>query len=115
MIPHSTVADMVEKNHSLEAARAKNINKLVLHNHGSNLPLSGSDIVANGYYGNEIGLVTCHDGSVYLYRAGKKSVTQEMIDTTIDKYKKAGYNDLEAYKKAFKQLKGDYGIWVEKL
>lgn len=112
---HSTVANMVEKNHSLESARAKNINKLVLHNHGSNLPPSGSDIVANGYYGNEIGLVACHDGSVYLYRAGKKSVTREMIDTTIDKYKKAGYNDLEAYKKAFKQLKGDYGIWVEKL
>ena len=51
---------------------SKEYSIISIHNHGTNIPPSGSDFISCGYRKYKFGLVVCHDGSLYLYKSGKK-------------------------------------------
>ncbi|MGI5950210.1 hypothetical protein, partial [Peptoniphilus sp.] len=81
-------------NESIVKARRKYNNKIVIHNHPSNLLLSGSDFVTN--YNNELGIIICHNEDIYVYKTIKE-FTSKLIDLSIKKFEKLGYNQLETY------------------
>lgn len=89
-----------------------------IHNHPTNLYPTGSDFIAAGYRGYDFGLVITHDGKVYKYSVGNKSVRSQTINARIDKYVKKAYTESDkrrAYKKALNELGKEYGILWEEL
>ena len=103
---HSSEKFTVSNNKSLESARNKNIDKVVMHNHPNSLPPSGSDFAVNSNRIKETGVITCHNGDVYIYRSNKKSMSGKLYDLTVAKYQKMPYNltEEEAYKRVIKEF-----------
>ena len=81
-----------------------------IHNHGTNNPPTGSDLVSAGYRKYKFGVVVCHNGEVYSYAPGRKTFSVSFFDKTVDKYKKNGYNEHEAIRNVLNQFKEFYGI-----
>ena len=87
-----------------------------IHNHGTNLPPSGSDFGSSGYHRFAFGIVACNNGDVYLYSTQKsKSFTTDGVDKRVDKYRRRGYYIYSAYEKALNEAAATYGIEWRKL
>lgn len=86
-----------------------------IHNHPESLPPSGGDFQSQFDHGYKGGVIACHNGDVYYYKVGKKKFTGILYDMTVDKYKKQGYSELEAYGLTLEQFSSDYGIVWRKL
>ena len=95
---HSKAKLEVTSNKSIIDARRKYKDKIVIHNHPSNLPPSGSDLVSNFEKGNELGVVVCHDGEIFVYKT-MEQFTAKIFDLSVKKYMDSGYNILKAYDK----------------
>ncbi|MBR1750836.1 MAG: hypothetical protein IJ740_08160 [Ruminococcus sp.] len=113
---HSKLTQEVTYNASLNSAIKKypEYSLISLHNHPESKPPSGDDLASNGKHKYKLGLICCHNGDVYIYQAGDKPFTANLFDATVDKYKKRGYNEYNAYIEALEQFKIDYGIRWEK-
>ena len=109
---HSTVLQEVTYNKSLKSAIKKHKpNTLIgMHNHPESKPPSGGDFSSCGQRKYQKGIICCHNGDVYIYQVGNKPFTAILFDNTVDKYKKLGYNENEAYKQTLNQFERDYGI-----
>lgn len=90
-----------------------------IHNHGTNIPPTGSDFVSAGSKKYAFGIVACHDGKMYFYSAAHaQPFLPAVIDGLVDKYIKAPYNldELRACKQALDEVAASYGIeWRELL
>ena len=88
-----------------------------VHNHGTNLPPSGSDLQSAGFRGYRFGIVACHDGKVYYYSTlNAKPFLGILYDKRVDTYRKKPYNVSEevAMLLALDSVARDYGIeWRE--
>lgn len=109
---HSTVPQRVTYNKSLiSAIKTHKPHSLIsMHNHPESKPPSGSDFSSCGSRKYQKGIICCHNGDVYIYQIGRKPFTALLFDNTVDKYKKIGYNENKAYRKALDQFVDDYGI-----
>lgn len=110
----------VEYNDSIINAIAQNPpNTLIsIHNHPTNNPPTGSDLVANGMYQYMIGVVVTHKGKVFTYKAGKQPFTATSFGKTVDKYRGGEYNlsEYDAIIKTLEEYRYYYGIeWSERL
>lgn len=95
---------------------SKEYSIISIHNHGTNIPPSGSDFISCGYRKDKFGLVVCHDGSLYLYKSGKKTFTRGLFDKRVEKYKQKKYNlsEKEAHIKVLNEFVKEYNIkWRE--
>ena len=111
-VPEELRHQHVWYNESLNSAIKNNPRRslISLHNHPGSLPPSGADFKSqfdNGYLG---GVIACHDGTVYYYEVGKKYFSGTLYDMTVDKYKKQGYSETDAYIMTLEQFVTDYGI-----
>lgn len=92
---------------------------VAIHNHGTNVPPSGADLVNAGEKQYAFGVVACHDGSVYYYSCrNARPFLPSLMDNTVDKFRRKPYNmdEVSAYKKALEQLSAEYGVeWRELL
>ena len=91
---------------------------VAVHNHGTNTPPSGADLVSAGRRRYKFGVVACNDGKVYVYDIREAHpFTPGHFDKTVDKYRTKPYNmgDVEAYEKALAQFERDYGIKWRKM
>ncbi len=89
-----------------------------IHNHPTNNPPTGSDIVSNGGNGYKFGVVVTHNGKVFTYKAGNKPFTATSFGKTVDKYRGGEYNlsEYEAIIKTLDEYKRYYDIeWSERL
>ncbi|MEE1075875.1 MAG: phage minor capsid protein [Acutalibacteraceae bacterium] len=89
-----------------------------IHNHPTNNPPTGSDIVSNGGNGYKFGIVVTHNGKVFTYKAGNKPFTATSFGKTVDKYRGGEYNlsEYEAIIKTLDEYKRYYEIeWSELL
>ena len=104
-------------NESLNSAIKNNPVKTLIsiHNHPNSLPPSGGDFESQFEHGYKFGIIPCHNGDLYYYEIGKKKFSGLLYDLTVDKYKKQGYSELEAYNMTLEQFKNDYGIKWRKL
>ena len=62
-----------------------------------------------------MGLIACRNGDVYVYEVGNKAFTRKLMDDTIERYKKLGYNKVKAHEIVLEQFVTDYGIKWRKL
>ena len=90
---------------------------VAVHNHGTNTPPSGADLVSAGHKRYKFGVVACNDGKVYVYDMREATpFTPAMFDKTVDKYRAEPYykGEVEAYVAALTQFEKDYGVkWRE--
>lgn len=99
----------------LKAVRKAKPRTLVgIHNHPNSLPPSGSDFSTAKNREYYVGVVACHNGDVWVYKA-RKPVTSYIFDMKVANYKNEGYTDLEAYEKAMRKIGKDYGLEWRKL
>lgn len=88
-----------------------------IHNHPTNNPPTGSDIVSAGAHKYKLGVVVTHDGRVFTYKAGDKPFRAETFGKTVDKYRSVEYNlsESEAILRTLNDFKKSHGIdWSER-
>ena len=107
----------VEYNNSLNKAVEHNppYSLISIHNHPTNNPPTGSDLVSNGSRKYKLGVVVTHNGRVFTYKAGNTPFLANSFDNVVDKNRSKGYNEYEAIVETLKQYQRDYGIeWSER-
>lgn len=107
----------VEYNNSLNKAVEHNppYSLISIHNHPTNNPPTGSDLVSNGSRKYKLGVVVTHNGRVFTYKAGNTPFLANSFDNIVDKNRSRGYNEYEAIVETLKQYQRDYGIeWSER-
>ena len=107
----------VEYNNSLNKAVGHNppYSLISIHNHPTNNPPTGSDLVSNGSRKYKLGVVVTHNGRVFTYKAGNTPFLANSFDNVVDKNRSKGYNEYEAIVETLKQYQRDYGIeWSER-
>lgn len=68
---------------------------LTIHSHPNSFPPSAADFISNFENEYNIGVVVCHDGSIYLYSADEK-IDNDYYSMVVERYLKSGYNNNEA-------------------
>lgn len=89
---------------------------IAVHNHSTNLPPSGNDLVSAGGKKYKFGIVVTHDGKIFKYTVGNKCFTVKFFAGLVDKYRGAGYNlgEYEATAKALDECAKLFNIdWSE--
>lgn len=107
----------VEYNNSLNKAVEHNppYSLISIHNHPTNNPPTGSDLVSNGSRKYKLVVVVTHNGRVFTYKAGNTPFLANSFDNIVDKNRSRGYNEYEAIVETLKQYQRDYGIeWSER-
>ena len=94
--------------------RAKPKTLIGIHNHPNSYPPSGSDFSVSESRGYLIGVVACHNGDLWTYKA-KKPITSIAFDLQVAKQLGRGYTEDEAYYMAFEALEKQYGLEWRKL
>lgn len=94
-----------EQREMLLNAKANGRKLIGIHNHPTNIMPTGSDYLTSYSRNYEFGLVATHNGELYMYNCNDKFAGR-LYDVEVDKYIKAGYNIIEAQKKALLTLKG---------
>ncbi|MDD4843205.1 MAG: phage minor capsid protein [Anaerotignum sp.] len=116
---NSNVVYNVVYNRSLNKAIAENepFTLISIHNHPTNIPPTGKDFTSNGSHKYNLGIVACHDGTVYTYKSGNKIFTSGLFDKRVEKYKKVYYNssEVEVHEMVLDEFVKEYGIEWSKI
>ena len=111
---HSADVGLVNYNESLYSAieRYGGESLISIHNHPYSSPPSSYDFTSSYNRGYRLGLIVCHDGDVYVYKASNIRITRQLFADRIDIYQRRPYNMPEnvAYKTALRE----FGIVCEK-
>ena len=104
----------VEYNKSLTDAvnNSKPYSLISIHNHSTNRPPTGKDFTSNGLHRYALGVVACHDGTVYTYKVGTRIFTSGLFDGRVEKYMKTPYNmsEMDAHLRVLEEFVNEYGI-----
>lgn len=117
---HSETDFGIDYNDSLNNAIKNNPKDTLIsvHNHPTNNPPTGSDIVSNGIRGYRLGIVVTHDGKVFTYKAGNTPFSSLSFSKSVDKFRGAPYNlnEYNAIIGTLKDFENTFGIyWSERL
>lgn len=117
---HSETDFGIDYNDSLNNAIKNNPKDTLIsiHNHPTNNPPTGSDIVSNGIRGYRLGIVVTHDGKVFTYKAGNTPFSSLTFSKSVDKFRGAPYNlnEYSAIIQTLKDFEKLFGIyWSERL
>ena len=82
---------------------------MTIHTHPSSCPPSYNDFLSNFSNEYNLGIVLCHNGTVYMYSADEE-YEEKYHDLIVAKYVKQGYNDIEAQICALKELQEKFDI-----
>lgn len=89
-------------------------NLLTIHSHPNSFPPSDADLYANYIHGYSSGIVVCHNGEIYKYRADEE-ISLQYYSLIIAKYKQRGYNENVAIMKAYDEIQVNFKIKVEEV
>lgn len=113
----TVIASETDSNHELQIVYSKNTkstishydNILTIHSHPNSHPPSIEDFNSN--YKNEytLGIVICHDGSIYAYKSNQP-VQEKYFSAVVAKYIQIGYNEREAQLEALKDVQRNFDI-----
>lgn len=107
----------IEYNKSVTEAvkRSQPYSLISIHNHSTNNPPTGSDLVSNGANKYKLGVVVTHNGKVFTYRAGQMPFSAESFGMRVDKYRSLNYNEYDAIIRTLLDYSVQYGIeWSER-
>ncbi|MFP5521288.1 minor capsid protein [Peptococcus simiae] len=90
---------------------------VAIHNHPQGMPPRAADINAAAKNKYKRGLVVGHNGRVFVYEVheGFEPIRSKIYDISIGKYKKLGYNELEAQYEALKSLSKPHHFSIEEV
>lgn len=88
---------------------AHNKGLITIHSHPDSFPPSIDDFNSNYSNRYSIGIVVCHDGSVYLY-SSNQIIGKTYYDLLVANFLKDGYNEREAQIHALNELKRNFDI-----
>ena len=94
----------VEIFNAIKKAKEKGEQVVAFHNHPGSMPPSAADINAALQNGYSAGYVLCHDGTIYKYSAPKTKIIDAIYNKRVDSFKKTGYNEGDAQRKALEYL-----------
>ena len=109
----------VDYNDSLNEAIDNNseYSLIAVHNHPTNNPPTGSDIISAGGHKYKMGVVVTHDGRVFTYKAGDIPFSENAFAKRVDKYRSSEYNlsESNAILQTLQDFKNTHGIdWSER-
>lgn len=84
-------------------------NLLTIHTHPDSFPPSIEDLNSNYDHNYTLGVVVCHDGSLYIYSANER-INENYYKLIVEAYLKIGYNEKEAQIKALNELQENFDI-----
>lgn len=89
-------------------------NILTIHSHPDSFPPSIDDLNSNYDHNYVIGIVTCHNGKVYLY-SSNSSIDVEYYNLVIERFIKQGYNEDEAQIQTLNKLQKNFDIMFKEV
>ena len=87
---------------------------ITIHSHPNSFPPSISDFNSNFSNRYLVGIVICHDGRVYMYKA-MEEIPVDYFNLTVVVYLKHGYNENEAQILALDEIKDKFNILVKEV
>lgn len=87
---------------------------ITLHSHPSSFPPSIDDFMANFNNDYSLGVIVCHNGSIFMYAANER-INSDYYNLVVVDYIKAGYNDYEAQMDAIKELQKNFDIMFKEV
>ena len=87
---------------------------LTIHSHPNSHPPSIADFNSNYMNAYNMGLVICHDGTVYMYESNEM-VNEEYFSMVVAYYFKMGYNEKEAQISALNKMQQRFHIWFKEV
>ncbi|MGI6756033.1 MAG: hypothetical protein ACOX4F_08500 [Atopobiaceae bacterium] len=85
-------------------AIAENRGNLIgIHNHGTNIPPTGSDSSAARLNGYKFGIAALHDGRVFTFTCRNSKFNSRSFDEKINRLRQQGYSSDDAFVKAAEQ------------
>ena len=84
-------------------------NLMTIHTHPNSYPPSIADMNSSFYNGYVLGLVVCHDGSIYQYCANEK-LDKSYHDLRVAKHKANGYNEIEAQRLELEEIRKRFDV-----
>ena len=94
---------------SAENAIKRYRNLMTIHTHPNSYPPSIADMNSSFYNGYVLGLVVCHDGSIYQYCANEK-LDKSYHDLRVAKHKANGYNEIEAQRLELEEIRKRFDV-----
>lgn len=108
-----TIEEGIRYRKSLIQKLQKYKNVIAMHTHPSSLPPSIADFNVMNQNGYSMGLVLCHNGNIFSYRAGE-IVSNVLYNMYIAKFKKLGYTEYESQVGALREIAKNHDIdWNE--
>lgn len=99
----SDVEEMIIYTQKTEQVIKKYDHLLTIHSHPKSFPPSVADLNAN--YRNQylLGIVICHDGKIFTYKANEE-LSESYFNLRVADHLRRGYNEFEAQKRTLEEI-----------
>lgn len=87
---------------------------ITIHNHPGSMPPSVEDFNSAFTHGYSLGVVVCHDGSVYVY-SSEQRIPEFLEDAYMNDFLGKGYSEKEIQFKALKIIEKSYKIEIKEV
>lgn len=82
---------------------------ITIHNHPDSFPPSDKDFNSNYLRGYYLGIIACHNGTIYMYSSNEE-INEEYYQMKVADYKRTGYTENEAQWKTILELQRNFDI-----
>ena len=89
-------------------------NILTIHSHPNSSPPSVDDINSNYRFGYNMGIVVCHDGTIYKYSSDQE-IRKNLFNLFASEFRVKGYNDNESHLLTLQKLHNDGYIYFKEV
>lgn len=89
-------------------------NLITIHNHPGSMPPSIEDFNSAFTHGYSLGVVVCHDGTVYVYRS-RQRIPEFLEDVYMNEFLGEGNSEKEAQFKVLKIIERSYEIEIKEV
>lgn len=89
-------------------------NLITIHSHPSSYPPSLDDLNSNWHNNYGIGIVCCHNGTIYMYQSNER-INKSLYKAYVEKFRKQGYDETNAQYNALKKLQENYDIKIKEV
>lgn len=108
------IEEAVQYSRRTEIVIKQHKNLLTIHTHPHSFPPSIADIKSNYFNNYAVGIVICHDGRIYMYKAAE-DISEAYYSMTLAEYQNQGYADFAAQECTLKELADKFQIQVKEV
>ena len=108
-VTDQTIEEQIDYPDAVKKAISGLNNLIAIHTHPNSLPPSVADFNSCAKHNYAIGLIICHDGTVYEYQSDE-TISEKLFDLYVARYIQEGKDEKEAQLKALDTLQDNYSI-----